>query len=404
MSDMPALSAATKQRAALTTYGHSAAYSVLLGLVLILVPFYILELGYNPAWLGLIISAQGVFQLGLRLFGGVLSDRIGEQWVIAASFAAMAVGATILALSSALPALIGAQLLLGGSRAVYWTSAQAYGSRIHDTGAGKFMGRFFGFSSVGQLGGSFAGGWMAQTVDFSIGFGISAGLSVVLLLSVLGMPHLPRRASRSVKQILAPVPGVFRSRAMALPAIAAFGTSLGMALVGSLLPAYMKDVGYSEGIIGTLRSVHGLGAIGIGFAFSWVLTRMGQQRMFAAIALGNGGFLVLLVLTSDIAWVAGLVMLWMGVAFNAGRVIYAAMTAEASRPDERGVAMAVVGLYWAAAQLVGPVVFGVVATATTLGTSLVIAGLLLLTPGVLTPVLYALLGPRPVEAAGENRA
>ena len=98
-------------------YVHTTAYSVVLGGIIVLVPLYIISLGYNPGWLGVIIAGQGLFQVALRLFGGVLSDRIGERWVIQASFAALVVGSLGLAFSSSLFALLAAQVLFGGSRA-----------------------------------------------------------------------------------------------------------------------------------------------------------------------------------------------------------------------------------------------------------------------------------------------
>ena len=281
------------------------------------------------------------------------------------------------------------QLLFGASRAVYWTPAQSYASRITDGDSGAFMGRFFGFSSAGQLAGAGIGGSLAQFATYPVGFGTCALLGAISLISVLAMPTLPRKTSRSIRQILAPIPQMLRSRITVLPAIAAFGTSISMALVSSMLPAFFREeMGFQEGAIGLLRIVHGAGAILAGFAFGLLLSRLGQQKFFAAIVVGNGLFLVGLVAAGEVIWLSGLVMLWLGMSFNAGRVIYASMTAELSRPDERGVAMAVLGLYWAAGQLVGPALFGLMAWALGLKLMVVIAGLVLMVPGILSPLFY----------------
>ena len=85
-------------RATTVLYAQTVLFSLTLGMIMMLTPLYVLELGYSVAWLGVIISAQGVFQLGLRLFGGVLSDRVGERWVIAANFLALLSAALLLAL------------------------------------------------------------------------------------------------------------------------------------------------------------------------------------------------------------------------------------------------------------------------------------------------------------------
>ena len=70
-------------------YAQTTTYSLVLGAIIVLVPLYILSLGYNPAWLGLIIAGQGLFQVSLRLFGGVISDKFGERWVIQISLGAL---------------------------------------------------------------------------------------------------------------------------------------------------------------------------------------------------------------------------------------------------------------------------------------------------------------------------
>ncbi|MEX2599190.1 MAG: MFS transporter [Dehalococcoidia bacterium] len=387
-------------RASLILYSQSSAFSLILGILTLLVPFYLLELGYSFGQLGIIISAQGVFQVGLRLFGGVMADRVGERWVILASFGSLLAGALLMALAPALAAIIVAQLLIGAARSVYWTASQSYGSRILEGGAGKFLGRFFGFSSAGQMVGSFIGGWIAGYALFAFGFGVCAALAGLSILLTFVMPELPRRMARTIKQILKPVPSVFLSRWTLLPAICAFGASLSMALLGSLIPAYLRvDVGYAESTIGAFRVIHGIGAVLIGFGFSMVLARLGQKAFYAGIVAGNGGFIILMVLSGDVIWLTGLVMFGAGIAFNAGRVLYAVMTAEGSNPDQRGVAMAVVGIYWASAQLIGPAAFGLLGDVIGPFASLMVAGALIMIPGLLTPLLYMMLGPRAVGKA-----
>jgi MFS family permease len=385
---------AARARASVLSYAQSASYSLTLGMLTILIPFYILSLDYSVGRLGLIISAQGIFQVGLRLFGGVMSDRIGERYVIMAAFAAMAVGSVLMAATGALVALVAAQLLVGGSRSIYWTSAQTYGSRVHEGKAAHFMSRFFGFSSAGQLAGSAVGGVLGEVFGFPLAFTVCAALAVGSLVATFAMPTLPRKAGRTLRQILGPVPGVFKARNMILPAFLAFATSLAMALLSSIIPAFLQREGYSESLVGILRSVHGVGAVGIGFAFSFAIARTGQKLAYAIIVAGNGGLLMLAVVTADWVWLMGALMFGIGIVFNAGRVLYASMTAEVSSPEQRGVAMAVSGIYWAAAQLVGPAIFGPLADVTSIETALLVAGALMLVPGLLTPLLYTLFGTR----------
>jgi MFS family permease len=371
-------------------YAQTAIYSFTLGMLMLLVPLYILSLGYNIALLGLIIAAQGVFQVGLRLFGGVFADRVGERWVIQASLGSLLAGSLILALFEPLALLIAAQLFLGASRSVYWTSAQSYGSRIDEAKSSVIIGRFFGWGSGGQLFGTVISGFLPGTIGFAWGFAVCAALAVASMGAVVIMPDLPRKAARSMRQVLAPVPSMFRSRATILPAILGFGASLIVALITAIIPAFYQEAGYSDETIGLFRAMHGVGAVAAGFLFGVALSRIGQRPMYAIILVGGGLSLILTVVSGDLLWTTMLVMFASGATFNAGRVLYASMTAEMSTPEQRGVAMAVLGIYWASAQLIGPAAFGVIANIVGLSAAITAAGVLVMAMGMLTPVFYRL--------------
>ena len=79
------------------------------------------------------------------------------------------------------------------------------------------------------------------------------------------------------------------------------------------------------------------------------------------------------------------------------------LSAEHSAPEQRGLAVALVGSYWGLAQLVVPAVLGVVAALAGLTTALVAGGGFALVVGISAPLLFRLLLPRPqasVESGG----
>lgn len=370
-------------------YAQTTTYSLVLGAIIVLVPLYILSLGYNPAWLGLIIAGQGLFQVSLRLFGGVISDKFGERWVIQISLAALVGGALALALSASLVWLIAAQMLFGGSRAIYWTSAQSYCSRIDDSRPATLMGRFFGFGAAGGLVGNAGGGIVAVALGYTSGFFIVAGISLASMLLVAMMPNLPRKAAQDLRDILAPVPGVFRQRGTGLPAIMAFGTSLQVAILSSVGAALFKEFGFEDDRFGFLLAVHAVGSVLAGFAFARFFQLAGARPTYALTMGAHGLLLILVVVWGDLYWASIAFMFLLGLSFNAGRVFNTALTVEASVPEQRGVFMAVVGIYWALGQMLGPLVFGPLATATNLSFAVSVSGGIMLITALLTPALYA---------------
>ena len=79
----------------------SALYGVQFGMLVPLVPLYLLSLGYNIALLGAVISAQGAFQFLLPLFAGAVSDRFGARVVPRAGLVALPVSPLVLVPSGA---------------------------------------------------------------------------------------------------------------------------------------------------------------------------------------------------------------------------------------------------------------------------------------------------------------
>lgn len=395
MQAMATLPRARTAEAAL--HAQTTAYSVVLGSIIVLVPLYIISLGYSPAWLGIIIAGQGFFQVALRLFGGVISDRIGERWVIQASLGALVIGCLGLALSTSLAWLLFAQVLFGGSRAIYWTSAQSYGSRIDETRPTQVLGRFFGFGAAGGLIGNAGGGVVAAVWGYPPGFLMSAGISVMAMVVVALMPNLPKRAAMTLRQILAPVPGVFRKRTTVLPAIMAIATSLQIAVLASVGAALFDEFGFSEDEFGLLMAIHAIGSVIAGFAFARFITRIGPRPTYALILGTHGLLLIVIALWGDFYWTAMALMFVMGLAFNAGRVLNTSLTAIVSNPEQRGVFMAVVGIYWALGQMIGPLAFGPLAEVTSLFASVAVAGVIMLGVALLTPLLYAAFG-EPAES------
>ncbi len=106
--------------------------------------------------------------------------------------------------------------------------------------------------------------------------------------------------------------------------------------------------------------------------------------MWLSIA-GAGGSLVVLLPA----------MLLGGAAATLANNLRTLLSAEHSVPEQRGLAVALVGSYWALAQLLVPAALGIVASLAGLTTALVAGGGFALIVGLSAPLLFRLLLPRP---------
>jgi MFS family permease len=80
-------------------------------------------------------------------------------------------------------------------------------------------------------------------------------------------------------------------------------------------------------------------------------------------------------------------MLLGGVAFGSLRSLYPVVAAQNSTPQERGQAMAVVGLYWAVGMLIVPFAFGLIGDAIGIRPTLYLFSGIAVSAALLTPLL-----------------
>jgi len=388
-SQNPTLSPRAELRATALIYLAGFTYHIGLGATLILVPLYALHLGFDLAELGVIIASQAVFGLLLRLFAGAISDRFGERWVLLFSFGATVAGAAIIGVSDTFWTLILGQTFLGISRATYWTATQSYCSRINPAKAGTLLGRMSSARTSGDMVGAASAGLIAETMGYGSAWAVIVGLGAVGLVGSLVLPILPRKdALRGFKQALAPIPSMARSPSMAMAGITSFVASTAMTIAVILLVPYLRELGNGETTVGLVRTAGLVGSVGIGVVFGKIVSRTGQQNLYT-LSLGAMGVIMLAVplVGSTLAPMGALLFLY-GTFYGLLGPLYPLTAATYSSQEQRGVAMAYVGLYWGAAQVVVPASFGVLAASYGLEDSFWFAGVMFIVFAAAMPILF----------------
>ena len=379
----------------------SALYGVQLGMLVPLVPLYVLSLGYNVALLGAVISAQGAFQFLLPLFAGAVSDRFGERVVLRAGLVALVLSALVFVTSEAVWALIGAQLFIGAARAVYNPAAQSYATRISETDRARIIGRYRAAEAIGQGLGPLLGGVLAVVVSFEAAFAVVAAGSAAALLASLLLPELPRRMPATLLDAARAVPGFVRSKALLLAGICAFGLSASVAVFISVGIAFFRNTGIEAEVIVMAVGVFTVASAIASYGFGRILARLGQRLVFA-FGVGGVGVMWLFIAGASGSLVVLLPAVVLGgAAATLANNLRTLLSAEHSAPAQRGLAVALVGSYWGLAQLVVPAVLGIVGALWGLTTALVAGGGFALLVGLSAPLLFRLLLPQPaVESRG----
>ncbi len=383
------LSPRAEFRATALIYLAGFTYHIGLGATLILVPLYALHLGFDFAELGVIVASQAIFGLLLRLFAGAISDRFGERWVLLISFATMVVGAAIIGVSDTFWTLVLGQTFLGISRATYWTATQSYCSRINPAKAGTLLGRMTSSRTSGDMVGAASAGFVAETLGYGSAWTLIVALGAIGLVGSLALPILPRKdALRGFKQALAPIPSMARSPSMAMAGITSFVASTAMTIAVILLVPYLREIGNGETTVGLVRTGGLVSMVAIGVVFGKIVLRTGQQNLYTLSLAGMGGIMLAVPLLSTSLAPMGAVMFLYGIFYGLLGSLYPLTAATYSSQEQRGVAMAYVGLYWGIAQIVVPASFGFLAASFGLENSFWFAGVMFIAFAAAIPILF----------------
>jgi MFS family permease len=369
-------------------------FGFFVGMMLALVPLYMYAHGYDVSAIGAVVAAQAVFQMGLRVVAGAVADRYGEPRVITAGFVAMIISALLFMVSTNLGLMLLAQLFTGASRAAHMPASKSYASRIHEGNAAGNMGRTLGATTLGNIAGPVVGGLLSTAIGFSGAFAVAAVVATVGFTVSFLLPGLPRKQAQTVGEAFARVPAMIRSRASVLPGLIALFAASSMAVMTSVFVVLLRDSDSGETTVGLILGAVALGASAASFGFATIHQKIGSRGVFALLFGAIGAGMVVIALTDTvILWLifAGIV----GAGVGLGAVMYGLLAAISSKPEERGVAMSVAGLYWAGGMLVGPLAYGALAEAIGTSHAVVTAGAFSVSLSLFTPIVFVMLSPKP---------
>ena len=370
-------------------YLNGFVYGYGMGASTILFPLYAISLDFDLSTQGFVVAAPGIAMILLRLVGGAVSDRFGEKIILWFSFATVTGASVAAAYSAALLPLVAAQLFNGASRSVYWSAAQSYISRSAEGEAGKVMGRQLSFESGGGLLGGIVAGLVAQQYGYAEAFLMTAGATFVGFLITTSLPALPRKdQARSLAASLAPVKTMLFRRTLLHAHLTAFVSAAYIGLVMGLFVAFFRDANYTEAGTALVIRLNSVGTSALAFFFGALLVRFGS-RLTATLGITLTGALAVGVgLTGGVPVVPVVFMTITGMTFGSLRSLYPTLAAENSEPNQRAMALSVVGLYWAIGIFLSPLLFGIIAEATSLHAAIYIFGAFATAVGLLSPLLY----------------
>ncbi len=322
------------------------------------VPLYAYSQGLSNAEIGALFAAPVLAQAPLNLVGGAYTDRIGGRRIMLGScWATVAAGAWFIFAQGFWMLLLG-QLALILSRAAFWPATWAMASELPGA-RGVQLGRLNAVTNTGQILGTALCGFSLALLGFKATFAVLAAVGLVSFFAGLATHPGPAREPRSTG-VLAGFWPLLRHRIIQYSVLCAYLSALPFSLSISFFPLLLTSFGYAEESSGLLLALRAVGSIGASL-FVARFVRSGPQTLWpvvcGVIVAASIGFLPAWNHVVPIA----LCLFFVGAGSAAMTLYFQITISEASRPEERGSALALGGLGWSLSHFSTPLIMGVVA-------------------------------------------
>jgi MFS family permease len=367
------------RRLALPIYLPSVCTSLAQEGMLVLVPLYVLALGYSPATAAFVAAARGLGMLAMDLPVGVLAARYGDKPVMAVGLAGLALAMAGLALSSQ-PFWLGASAFLSGAAFAAWMlGRQSFLADACQTAQrGRAIAVLGGIMRIGGLIGPVLGGLIAERFGFRQALLTSASLCALamLLVSVAAPPvggHEPASIASSGRRLRAIV--AEHGRTLLTAGFASISLQLMRSGRAILIPLFGHALGLEVLAIAGVATLAALADLALFLPAGHLMDRYG--RKWSALPCMVGLAVTLSVLpfaNSFVALVA--VAMCIGLVNGIGSGVILTLGADLAPRGDRASFLGVWRLVGDTGRAGGPMLVGVLVQVATLGTATwLIAGL-----------------------------
>ena len=348
------------------------------GIISPILPLYAKTFAASGISIGLVFSAFSLSRCLLGPLIGRLSDRIGRKRILLIGLASYTLTSVLYAFAMSLWQLGIFRFVQGAAAVMVTPIAQAYIGDITPQGKeGRTMNLFYSAMFLGMALGPLLGGGLSALWSYELAFyamGILSTVALILVAATLPADHGRAEHGKSRPREIVPLRHVMRNDAV--KAIAIYMATRGFWRQGfnTFYPLFAVAVsGLGEASIGIVVSVYMLGGGLLQIPFGYLADRYPRLPQivlgstFAPLALFAVPFV-------RHVWVIILITFAMGAFSALSRASIIAIRTELGRTHGMGTLAGLQGGSFAAGQMVGPLVSGVVADFLGLGAVFPVGG------------------------------
>jgi MFS family permease len=349
-------------------------------------PRFALEFGVTVAEVGLLISAFTLARMCLNFPAGSLSERIGRRGVLLAGGALVGLASIGSGLVQGFPELVALRFLTGAGGALAVTVSSTIMADISTrANRARLMSFSEGLVSTGLFLGPAVGGLIADMVGLRVPFYLAGALA--LIATVWAAVRLPETRGwnadvRGGNQpptvgLIAGVRLVLADRNYAMISIfgfATFFTRFGTSFL--LLPVLAYALGMTPGQYGIMASAVALVQIPLLAVAGTLADRVGRKVIIVPSAILTGLAIIGYGLAPSVPWFLAAAAVF-AVGMGIGGTAPAAYLADVAPSHFRGVSIGLYRTIGDFAGFIGPLLLGIVASASSPGLAVVANGVLM---------------------------
>ncbi len=253
-----------------------------------MMPVYAQSLGADTREIGLVLATFQLAALLSQLWWGNISDRLGRRKpLLLIGTLGMSCTLSGAALAREWGVLVPLLILQGMAMAAYSTGSLALiGDLLEDQGSrGKLMGMYRTWGSLAFAIAAFSGGWLADSYSMRVPLLLAAsGLLIGFLISTRIREQPLQRGAGQAPPVAAPEASEHGERLTTRRAIWSFLAlvflwTFAMGAIAFLWPVYMRGVGYSQTMVGSLWALAALGEVPCLILAGILADRWGRKRV-----------------------------------------------------------------------------------------------------------------------------
>lgn len=326
-----------------------------------LVALYALELHASPFTIGLLVSMYAVFPLGLAVYAGRYSDRVGARRPMVLGSLGMCCSLLLPAALPSLTSLFVSASLVGTANIFFHVASH---NLVGALGAASDRTRNFGTFSLGSAVSGMLGpvlvGFLIDGTGYGLSYCVLTAIAVVpgIFLSaygrliprhVCGKPHT-WRADGNVTDLLR----IPRLRNTLLTS----GVILtGIDLFNFYMPIHGRGIGLSASIIGVIVGMQAAAAFVVRLWMPWMSQRFGEMRVLTW-SLAMAGATYFLFPSFRHPFLLATISFLLGLGLGCGQPLSIILTYNHSPPGRSGEALGLRLTVNKFTQIMVPVMFG----------------------------------------------